>query len=169
MSEDRNTYSRYLQLEKLISAQVTPTGSDDELLFIIMHQSHELWFKQAIHELDCATRALMAGTSGKNCLMAFKRLARVQLLTGLAGGVRLVDGPAIGRSGAEPTRSCIAGRNMSRLIHASPRPFTPEPRGEGRADPGGAGGAAGRAAEDVGEFEPAAEPWAEGETAGHRE
>jgi tryptophan 2,3-dioxygenase len=74
---ERNTYATYLQLEKLLSAQVTRTGSDDELLFIIMHQSHELWFKLAIHELDCATRALMEGSSGKDCLLAFKRLSRV--------------------------------------------------------------------------------------------
>jgi tryptophan 2,3-dioxygenase len=74
---EQNTYGKYLALDKLLSAQVTRTGSDDELLFIIMHQSHELWFKLAIHELDCATRALMEGTSGKDCLMAFKRLSRV--------------------------------------------------------------------------------------------
>src|ERR1700691_4912468 len=74
---ERNNYANYLQLEKLLSAQVTRTGSDDELLFIIMHQSHELWFKLAIHELACATRALIEGSSGKDCLMAFKRLSRV--------------------------------------------------------------------------------------------
>jgi tryptophan 2,3-dioxygenase len=74
---DRNSYARYLQLEKLLSSQVTRTGSEDELLFIIMHQSHELWFKLAIHELACATSALTHGVSGKDCLMAFKRLSRV--------------------------------------------------------------------------------------------
>src|SRR5437588_8308430 len=73
----RNTYAGYLQLEKLLSAQVTRTSSEDELLFIVMHQSHELWFKLAIHELACATGALMAGVSGKDCLIAFKRLSRV--------------------------------------------------------------------------------------------
>lgn len=74
---ERNTYGRYLQLDRLLSAQQTSTSSDDELLFIVMHQSHELWFKLAIHELECATKALLAGTSGKDCLMAFKRLSRV--------------------------------------------------------------------------------------------
>ena len=48
-----------------------------------MHQSHELWFKLAIHELACATRALMHGTSGKDCLMAFKRLSRVSEIQNL--------------------------------------------------------------------------------------
>src|SRR6266567_616830 len=80
---DRNTYARYLQLKKLLSSQVTRTQSEDELLFIIMHQSHELWFKLAIHELACATRALMAGNSGKDCLMAFKRLSRVSEIQNL--------------------------------------------------------------------------------------
>jgi tryptophan 2,3-dioxygenase len=74
---DRNTYAGYLQLDKLLSAQVTRTRSDDELLFIVMHQSHELWFKLAIHELACATRALIEGESGGDCLVAFKRLSRV--------------------------------------------------------------------------------------------
>lgn len=77
-SADRNTYAKYLQLEKLLSAQTARTRSDDELLFIIMHQSHELWFKLAIHELACATRALMEGVSGKDGLMAYKRLSRVR-------------------------------------------------------------------------------------------
>src|SRR5579864_1827490 len=74
---DKNTYAKYLQLGKLLSSQVTSTDSEDELLFIIMHQSHELWFKLAIHELECATRALIEGDAIKDCLMAFKRLSRV--------------------------------------------------------------------------------------------
>jgi tryptophan 2,3-dioxygenase len=74
---EKNSYATYLQLDKLLSSQVARTQSDDELLFIIMHQSHELWFKLAIHELACATRALIEGQSGKDCLMAFKRLSRV--------------------------------------------------------------------------------------------
>jgi len=53
---DKNTYARYLQLQKLLSSQVTRTQSEDELLFIIMHQSHELWFKLAIHELGAPRR-----------------------------------------------------------------------------------------------------------------
>src|SRR5258708_14922241 len=48
-----------------------------------MHQSHELWFKLAIHELACATRALTEGVSGKDCLMAFKRLSRVSEIQNL--------------------------------------------------------------------------------------
>ena len=80
---EKNTYARYLQLDKLLSAQVARTGSQDELLFIVMHQSHELWFKLAIHELACATQALMQGVSGKDCLMAYKRLSRVREIENL--------------------------------------------------------------------------------------
>jgi tryptophan 2,3-dioxygenase len=57
----KNTYSSYLQLQRLLSAQTQRTQSDDELLFIIIHQQHELWFKLAIHELDCAIGSLMGG------------------------------------------------------------------------------------------------------------
>jgi tryptophan 2,3-dioxygenase len=79
----KNTYAGYLNLDKLLSAQVARTGSQDELLFIVMHQSHELWFKLAIHELACATDALMQGVSGKDCLMAYKRLSRVREIQNL--------------------------------------------------------------------------------------
>jgi tryptophan 2,3-dioxygenase len=80
---EKNTYASYLQLDKLLGAQVPRTGSEDELLFIVMHQSHELWFKLAIHELACATQALMEGVSGKDCLMAYKRLSRVREIQNL--------------------------------------------------------------------------------------
>src|SRR5579864_1591764 len=81
---DKNTYAGYLQLNKLLSAQVTQTGSEDELLFIIMHQSHELWFKLAIHELGCATAALIKQDAREtDCLMAFKRLSRVREIQSL--------------------------------------------------------------------------------------
>lgn len=50
-------YSEYLQLDKILNAQETESGkegikADDELLFIIIHQSYELWFKQIIHEVN---------------------------------------------------------------------------------------------------------------------
>jgi tryptophan 2,3-dioxygenase len=79
----KNTYARYLRLDQLLAAQVPRTGSEDELLFIVMHQSHELWFKLAIHELECATKALMQGVSGKDCLMAYMRLSRVREIQNL--------------------------------------------------------------------------------------
>jgi len=82
MSAPRNTYASYLQIDRLLSAQHVQTGSRDELLFIVIHQSHELWFKLAIHELDCAIDALAPALPGRrrgmsDCVFAQKRLARV--------------------------------------------------------------------------------------------
>jgi len=50
-------YSDYLQLEKLLSCQspVSPeknVSAHDEMLFITIHQTYELWFKQILHELN---------------------------------------------------------------------------------------------------------------------
>jgi len=76
-----NTYAGYLGLQRLLSAQTLQTSSDDELLFIIIHQQHELWFKLAIHELDCATRSLMKEEAHEgDCIIAFKRLSRVSAI-----------------------------------------------------------------------------------------
>jgi tryptophan 2,3-dioxygenase len=77
----KNTYAGYLRLDRLLSAQRLATGSDDELLFIVIHQQHELWFKLAIHELDCAIRSLTAADAGdSHCIVALKRLARVSAI-----------------------------------------------------------------------------------------
>ena len=52
------TYSRYLKIDELLSLQQlrtaeTPGGSEhDEMLFIIIHQVYELWFKEMLHEAD---------------------------------------------------------------------------------------------------------------------
>ena len=62
MSE--NTYSSYLHLDQLLSAQDCATEADSELLFLTIHQAKELWFKLMIHELEGARRALYAGDAG---------------------------------------------------------------------------------------------------------
>jgi tryptophan 2,3-dioxygenase len=77
----KNTYAGYLGLQQLLSAQTLQTSSDDELLFIIIHQQHELWFKLAIHELDCAVGSLMKDQAEESdCIIAFKRLSRVSAI-----------------------------------------------------------------------------------------
>lgn len=50
-------YSQYLQLDKILNAQQPESQkegleADDEMLFIIIHQAYELWFKQILFELD---------------------------------------------------------------------------------------------------------------------
>src|ERR671936_362702 len=57
------TYASYLDLEKLLSLQ-KPRSSPpehDETLFIIIHQTYELWFKQLLHEFDKIKRNFSAG------------------------------------------------------------------------------------------------------------
>ncbi len=57
------TYASYLDLEKLLSLQ-KPRSSPpehDETLFIIIHQTYELWFKQLLHEFEKINRDFSAG------------------------------------------------------------------------------------------------------------
>ncbi len=47
-------YAQYLQLDRVLGAQQPRSDGPehDELLFIIIHQVYELWFKEILHELD---------------------------------------------------------------------------------------------------------------------
>jgi tryptophan 2,3-dioxygenase len=59
------TYGRYLRLDELLALQEprsrgTGDPEHDELLFIVIHQVYELWFKQLLHELDYLARELRA-------------------------------------------------------------------------------------------------------------
>src|SRR3954454_19309136 len=54
------TYASYLGLDDVLGAQRPKTDEHDELLFIVIHQVYELWFKQLLHELRPA-RARRAG------------------------------------------------------------------------------------------------------------
>jgi tryptophan 2,3-dioxygenase len=59
------SYSRYLKLKTLLSCQGLESAragraAHDELLFIVTHQTYELWFKEILHELDAARRIMGA-------------------------------------------------------------------------------------------------------------
>jgi tryptophan 2,3-dioxygenase len=54
MSGTPMTYGSYLGLDTLLSAQTSLSEQHDELLFIIIHQTKELWLKQIVHELRVA-------------------------------------------------------------------------------------------------------------------
>src|SRR5213082_478988 len=57
------TYANYLDLEKLLTLQnprSTP-AEHDEMLFIIIHQTYELWFKQLLHEFEKIKRDFSGG------------------------------------------------------------------------------------------------------------
>lgn len=56
--EDRMSYGDYLHLEKVLDAQEPLSSAHDEMLFIIQHQTSELWMKLALHEIDAALRAI---------------------------------------------------------------------------------------------------------------
>jgi tryptophan 2,3-dioxygenase len=70
------TYGRYLHLDALLTAQapLSRPEAHDELLFIIQHQTSELWLKLALHELTGACDDL----AGDDLPLALKRLARVK-------------------------------------------------------------------------------------------
>ncbi len=70
---ERN-YGSYLQLDRLLGAQRPLSDHHDELLFIVQHQTTELWMKLVIHEL----RSAMALIAADDLAPALKRLARVK-------------------------------------------------------------------------------------------
>jgi tryptophan 2,3-dioxygenase len=55
------TYSGYLRLDQLLSAQQPKSSEHDEMLFIVIHQIYELWFKQLLHELAKLQAELESG------------------------------------------------------------------------------------------------------------
>ncbi len=58
----RVTYSSYLHVPELLALQqpLSTPPSHDELLFIVIHQTYELWFKQILHELDSVVVSLQS-------------------------------------------------------------------------------------------------------------
>ena len=67
------SYSGYLQLDKILQAQLPLSAAHDEMLFIIQHQTSELWLKLAIHELRATCRLIATD----DLQPAFKTLSRV--------------------------------------------------------------------------------------------
>ena len=67
------TYARYLDLDRLLSAQAPVSDEHDEMLFVVIHQTKELWLKQILHEVALAQSLVRAG----NLVPAYKSLARV--------------------------------------------------------------------------------------------
>jgi tryptophan 2,3-dioxygenase len=67
------TYSGYLKLDNILQAQQPLSAAHDEMLFIVQHQTSELWMKLAIHELSATCRLIAAD----DLQPAFKTLSRV--------------------------------------------------------------------------------------------
>ncbi len=67
------SYGDYLHLDQVLGAQHPLSPAHDEMLFIVQHQTSELWMKLMLHEL----RAAVAAVAGDRLGAAFKMLARV--------------------------------------------------------------------------------------------
>ena len=95
MSDDLN-YPSYLALDELLSLQRPRSTPEhpDELLFIIVHQASELWFKLIIHELE----ALKSELNANDTLGALSAVKRVNAL------VRIVTAQLNARDTLPPQR-----------------------------------------------------------------
>ena len=72
--KDDMSYGDYLCLDKILSAQQPQSEQHDEMLFVIIHQTSELWLKLAGHELSAAMGNVKEGNFGH----AFKVISRVK-------------------------------------------------------------------------------------------
>src|ERR1044071_6376432 len=80
------SYNKYLRVQDLINLQdcLSSPAHHDELLFITVHQSSDLWFKQILHELDAAIQLmeadrLPAATRAVNRIVAIEKLLVQQI------------------------------------------------------------------------------------------
>ncbi len=71
--DGRMSYGDYLHIDQILTAQTLRSDAHDEMLFIIQHQTSELWMKLALHEVAAARDALKSD----NLQPAFKMLSRV--------------------------------------------------------------------------------------------
>ena len=67
------SYGDYLHLDAILNAQAPLSPAHDEMLFIVQHQTSELWMKLLLHELSAAVQCVARDELGS----AFKMLARV--------------------------------------------------------------------------------------------
>jgi tryptophan 2,3-dioxygenase len=88
------TYGSYLQVQKLLSLQKfqSPNMEHDELLFIVIHQVYELWFKQIIHELLALRRNIVENLQ-HNILLSLKRVINILKVIVLQSDVLETMGP----------------------------------------------------------------------------
>lgn len=76
-------YSEYLQLDKILNAQIPESSkegikADDEMLFIIIHQSYELWFKLILHEIDIVANIFRQSEIPNNSPDIFNAVHRIK-------------------------------------------------------------------------------------------
>lgn len=81
-------YSEYLQLDKILNAQEPESAkegikADDEMLFIIIHQAYELWFKQVLHELRVVREVFMQPNIHNNTPDIYNSVHRLKRVVGI--------------------------------------------------------------------------------------
>jgi tryptophan 2,3-dioxygenase len=72
------TYSRYLRVDDLLDLQQPRSEGPehDEMLFIVIHQVYELWFKEILHEID-RVKQLLAADEGHRAQHTLKRILTI--------------------------------------------------------------------------------------------
>lgn len=83
---DGMTYADYLHLDTLLSIQRPLSDLHDEMLFVVMHQTMELWIKQSLHELGLAC-ALVRADEFAPAYKSLARLSRIQAVMTLSWDV----------------------------------------------------------------------------------
>jgi tryptophan 2,3-dioxygenase len=71
------TYASYLRLAEILNAQTPLSDAHDEMLFLIIHQTSELWIKLALHEFEAARQAVKADRVAE-ALKMLSRVGRIQ-------------------------------------------------------------------------------------------
>jgi len=80
------TYADYLKLDQLLSAQQPLSALHDEMLFIVIHQTKELWMKEMLHELRLAI-SLVGEDRFAEAYKAMARISRIQAVMTLSWDV----------------------------------------------------------------------------------
>lgn len=76
MDDPALTYTSYLALDEILGAQRPRSDEHDEMLFIVVHQVYELWFKEILHELARVQATLRDGESA-HALHSLKRVLTI--------------------------------------------------------------------------------------------
>lgn len=134
-------YSSYLQLDSLLDSQSPLSGTHDEMLFIIQHQTAELWMKLLLHELTRACKQLRASQLPQasktvaraqrtmdHLVHSWNVLATLTPVEFLRCAPRSVPRPAISRSSSARSSSCSVTD-----MHDPAGPAEPAPARRGRA------------------------------------
>jgi len=80
------TYADYLKLDQLLSAQQPLSDLHDEMLFIVIHQTKELWMKEMLHEVRLAI-SLVEADRFAEAYKAMARISRIQAVMTLSWDV----------------------------------------------------------------------------------